>query len=72
MANLNQILNSVFNVANTVAPLLGLQVAGAAAAAAAIEKLISDARAAAGGSGDPATMAELERLRQEIEHCAWT
>ena len=65
MANLGNILKSIQQVAVTVAPLLGPQVAGAAAAAQAIAKLIDDAKAAAGPEHQ-ATIAQLTQLQAQV------
>jgi hypothetical protein len=65
MANLGNILKSIEQVVITVAPLLGPQVAGAAAAAQAIAKLIDDAKAAAGPEHQ-ATIEQLTALQAQV------
>jgi hypothetical protein len=65
MANLGDILKSIQRVAETVAPLLGPQVAGAAAAAEAIAKLIDDAKAVAGPEHQT-TVDDLVKLQTEV------
>lgn len=65
MADIGKILKSIQHVAETVAPLLGPQVAGATAAAEAIAKLIDDAKEAA-GSQHQATVEDLVKLQTEV------
>lgn len=64
MANIQNILQSVLQVAQTVTPLLP-QGAAAAAAAQAIANLIDDAKAAA-GPGNEQTVAELEAVQARV------
>ena len=62
MPNLNKILKGIMDVAETTAPLLGGQGAAAVAAAAALARLIEDAKDIAG----PQDAAKLDELQAQV------
>jgi hypothetical protein len=64
MANIDNILGSVLNLARILTPVLP-QIGGAAAVAAALAKLIEDAKASAGPQHE-ATVAELTALEDQV------
>jgi anti-sigma regulatory factor (Ser/Thr protein kinase) len=64
MANINNILQSVLKVAQVLTPVLP-QLGAASAIATALSELISNATSAA-GSSNPATVAELTKLQEEV------
>jgi hypothetical protein len=65
MANIGNILHSVLDVAQKVAPLLGPGGAAGVAAAQALSQLIDHAKAAAGPE-HAATVAQLEQLQTQV------
>lgn len=66
MSNLNNVLRGILDVATKVAPLLGPAGATGAAAATALVRLIDQAKAAAAGSGQDATVEQLTALQTQI------